>query len=333
MEHLSKIRLLIFTVVAACFFVAMPAFEVSAELSASYKYNLANFSGTVPYMWALLATDPANSEVYVMDPGDRDIRIFNETGMEIFRFGEEGEFAWAKDLTVDEEGNIYLLSLKSQGFTITQCNFRGEPISEIQVEGMPDEFAGIRPELMNYTSGKLYLVDPMRLSIVVVDLHGRFDRGFDAKKMIKELEENDARKKKRARIERNDQTTINDITGFGVDSNGNMYFTISTMFAAFRLSPDGKLGSFGKPGSTRGSFGVAAGIGADDMGYIYVADKLRCVVIVFDQDFKFVTEFGFRGFGPGNLIVPNEIAVARDGRVFVSQAANRGVSVYTVSHN
>ncbi len=199
---------------------------------------------------------------------------------------------------------------------------------------MPEEFAGIRPMLMEYSRGKLYLTDPMRLSIVVVDLQGRFDRGFDVQKMIKELEENDARaRKRRAKTFRNDLTTINDITGFGVDNGGNMYFTISTMFAAFRLSPDGKLESFGKAGSTQGSFGVAAGIGADDMGYIYVADKLRCVVIVFDSNFEFVTEFGFRGFRPGNLIVPNEIAVARDGRIFVAQAANRGVSVYTISHN
>lgn len=328
MKQLSIIRTL---AIAASLLLVVVSVSEGAAISVSYAYNLADFSGAIPYMWAKLATDPTYSEVYVMDPKTKDIRIFNETGMEVFRFGEEGEFAWARDLTADEEGNIYLLNLRPEGFSITQCNFRGEPVSEIRVEGMPEEFAGIRPTLMEYSGGKLYLADTSRLAIVVTDVEGRFDRIYDVKKMIAESEDEFRAKKKGEKAAAESPTEVNDISGFGVDSSGNMYFTISTLFAAFRLSPEGKLRSYGKSGSTPGSFGIAAGIDADDMGNIYVADRLRCAVIVFDRNFKLVTEFGFRGYRPGNLIVPDEVAVARDGRLFVSQSANRGVSVYSIS--
>ena len=54
------------------------------------------------------------------------------------------------------------------------------------------------------------------------------------------------------------------------------------LFSAFRLSPGGEVAQFGRPGSGPGKFGVVAGIAADEAGYIYVADRLRSVVLVFD---------------------------------------------------
>jgi len=66
------------------------------------------------------------------------------------------------------------------------------------------------------------------------------------------------------------------------------------------------------------------------MGYIYVSDRLRNVVLVFDRDLMFQTEFGYRGDQPSNLIVPDDLAVDSSGNVYVGQAANRGVSVFKV---
>lgn len=323
-------------IVFSLFFVAVSSSGSAAQLSASYDYNLANFSGPIPYMLATLAQDNVRNEVYVMDPKKKDIRIFGETGMEIFRFGDEGEFAWAKDLAVDDTGNIYFLNTSYKHGTdrimITRCNFRGEQQSEFAIQGIPKEYSGLSPIYMGIAREKIYLADPIRLSIIVADLEGNFVKGYNVQQTVDTLgEEEVARKKEKGMlVDQSEMTT--DMTGFNVDSRGNVYFTIASIFAAFRLSPDGELGSWGKSGSTPGSFGVASGIAADDMGYIYVTDRLRCVVIVFNKNFKFITEFGFRGSRASNLIVPSEIVVARDGRLYVAQAANRGVSVFTVSH-
>jgi hypothetical protein len=117
-----------------------------------------------------------------------------------------------------------------------------------------------------------------------------------------------------------------------VDNQGNIFFTAPVLFSTFKLSPRGKLTQFGKSGSAKGELGVVAGIATDDMGYIYVSDRLRSVVLVFDRDLMFQTEFGYRGDLPSNLIVPDDLAIDSLGNVYVGQAANRGVSVFKVVH-
>jgi hypothetical protein len=56
-------------------------------------------------------------------------------------------------------------------------------------------------------------------------------------------------------------------------------------------------------------------------------------VLVFNQDLQFQMEFGYRGNGPSNLIVPDDLAIDSSGNVYIGQAANRGVSVFQVVHH
>jgi hypothetical protein len=62
-----------------------------------------------------------------------------------------------------------------------------------------------------------------------------------------------------------------------------------------------------------------------------VVERLRSVVMVYDREFRFLQEFGYRGSKPGNLIRPNEVAVGNSGKLYVTQVMNRGVSVFTVT--
>ena len=75
---------------------------------------------------------------------------------------------------------------------------------------------------------------------------------------------------------------------------------------------------------------IFIGIVADDRGYIYVADRLKSAVIIFDKNFKFLHEFGYRGRKSYNLIAPNDLDLDNQGRLYVSQLASIGVSVFNV---
>jgi hypothetical protein len=291
-----------------------------AGVKGSFLYNLSSFTGTIPYDWARVVADKRRNEVYVLYQST--LRIFNEHGMEIYRFGDDLDLGHVVDIAVDENSDIFLLAYKQSGGDISgeivHCNFRGEPKSRLEIKNMPGEFSRFSPNRMIYQDGNFYLASLMGLQVAVVDHQGDFKKGYDLFPML-ELEEKD-----RGNVE---------IFGFSVDREGNILFTIPVLFRAYILSPDGKLTYFGRPGSVPGRFNIVAGIARDSKGNYLVVDKLKCAVMVFDPNFRFVTQFGERGYKPGYLIAPDDIAIDNSDRIYVTQAAKKGVSVFRLTYN
>ena len=293
--------------------------QALAMVKGNYIYSLSNFTGTIPYDWARVSVDKARNEVYVLY--QNVIRVFNENGMEIYRFGEDLDLGHILDVAIDRDGDILLLSYtmvngEPKG-SISRCDYRGEPISKIEWKNLPPEYSDFLPNRMVYKNGDLYFISLMGLKVVITDSDGNFKKGYDLFSLL-ELEEKD-----RGNVE---------VSGFSVDDRGNILFTVAVLFKAYVLSPDGKLSMFGKPGGAPGRFNVVAGIVADSKGNFLIADKLKSAIIVFDNKFNFLTQFGYRGFKPGNLIVPDDIAIDRQDRIFVTQARKRGVSVFKLTY-
>jgi DNA-binding beta-propeller fold protein YncE len=302
----------------------------SAGVTASFRYPLSNFSGPVPSHWAKLAVDQERGEVYALNQRANDIRIFDEHGMEIFVFGDG--YSSAADIAIGEDGDIFILSTGYQTATVHLLNYRGEHVSEIALKNVPESFSKFIPDRLLYGKQALYLVDSDSLLVVRVDEEGSYQKGYDLNVAMRPFLDREKRKQKEIQEDDWAKRQLEDINlnGFTVDDHGNMFFTVPVLFSAFRLSPGGEVAQFGRPGSGPGKFGVVAGIATDEMGYIYVADRLRSVVLVFDPGFDFQTEFGYRGDRPSSLMVPDDLAIDREGNVYVGQAANRGVSVFRV---
>jgi DNA-binding beta-propeller fold protein YncE len=306
------------TVLLAMSFL-MPAGMVSAaeSVSASYLFSLSNFSGVLPISWANISVDESRDEVYVL-PG-YGIKIFNDRGMEVYSFNEAGEVPGVVDVAADDEGNIILISISEQ-IDIVRCNYRGERLSKMELKNLPPEFSGFSPNRIFFRKGSFYFASFRSKQVIVTDREGLFKEGYDIAALLK-LDELD---------ERNLEDT--EIVGFNVDREGNILFTMPVMAKAYVLSPDKQVRSFGQHGSRAGLFGVPTGIASDATGrFILVADVLRCVVMVFDRDFKFQIEFGFRGLQPSNLVGPRQLAVDSKNRLYVTQLRDRGVSVYQIT--
>ena len=305
------------TIVAAGWFalVVLASTPVASQavVKGSYLYNLSNFYGNVGYEWCRPYFDARTGEIFVAAGGR--VQIFNSTGMETYTFSE-GELGTIQDVSTDSDGNILTLSWNYPDYFIGKCNYRGELQKEIRPTGIPADFTDFAPNRMIYRDREIYLVDRTRLRVAVVDRDGAYQRGYDLASLI-EVKEKD-------RLD-------NDIFGFSIDRDGNMLFTVPAQFKAYRVTPEGKIDSFGRRGSGPGRFGVVAGIVSDGKGNFLVADTLRCVVLIFDKNFQFQSEFGFRGLAPGRLIGPKELESDGGSRVFVTQLRKRGVSVYNVT--
>ncbi|HEY6007621.1 MAG TPA: hypothetical protein VIU40_04800 [Geobacteraceae bacterium] len=290
---------------------ALPA--AAAEPRASYLYTLSDFTGPIPYNWVNITADTDRRETYVTDAGDKTVRIFNESGMEIYRFGDNGELGTITAVAVAANGDIYLLARANGAYAITRCNFRGEPLGKVALQNLPPEFVtDFLPDTILSRAGHLYLVDRNFMKVAVTDLDGTFTTGYNLAAILGFDE-----KKRRD----------SGIAGFNLDREGNFLFTLPVFFTAYVMTPDKQVRTFGARGSSPGKFNVVSGIAADDSGNIYVTDTLRCVVMIFDKELNFRTEFGYRGLEPGNLIAPMELTVNND-RVYVAQTRSRGVSVY-----
>jgi hypothetical protein len=250
------------------------------------------------------------------------VRVFNENGLEIYRFNEDNNLGRLSALAVDRDGTIFFLSYNDRGeYGIVRCNYRGEPTGRIEVAKLPSDFADYEkfsPNYMAYRDGQFYLADARTLRIAVADRNGQVQKTYDLIPLL------DLKEKDRPDLE---------IGGFSVDSEGNMLFTIPVLFSATVLSSEGKVRNFGQPGSIPGKFGVASDIIEDNKGNYLVADKLKSVISVYDRGTKFLMEFGGRSNGPGDLIVPDVLAVDGSDKVYVTQGGNRGVSVFRLIYN
>lgn len=308
----SKSQLSIFTLLL----VLLGSTGAFADIQTTYLYTFSNFTGKVPYSWAGLSADRENGEIYALYQGS--ISVFNAVGMEIYQFGDDAALGYIMDVAPEEGGRILLLSSDASRskISVLRCNYRGELKETVQLKGIPPEVS-LRPQRIVSWKDKIYLADLIGRMIVVTDSSGAYVDSYDIGAYLAKDEKPGEK---------------NELNGFYVDRDGNMLFTVPTLFLAFRMSRDHEIVSFGGAGNLPGKFNVVGAIASDDKGFIYVADILKSVVMVFDKDLDFQMQFGHRGNEPSNVNVPLNIEVIRD-KLFVNQARNKGVSVFRIAYD
>ena len=293
--------------------LAAPAAARAQLVDVSFLYKLSSTTGVIPFHGFAVSYDPTGRETLVVGSGR--VTIFNPTGMEIFSFGDDPELGSIVGVAPTDDGDFVLLSHgKEEGPSVVLANYRGEFKRLIEPKDLPPKVP--RPFLANaigWAQGRVYLADLGGMRVVVIGMDGAFVAFHDLAELC----------------EVSDKRTDHGVRGFRVAPNGDILFTVQPLFRAFVLSQDGTLKSFGVRGSAPGKFNIVAGIARDERGYYYVTDLLKSAVLVFDKDFRWVKEFGYRGAKPGSIFAPVDIA-AGDGKVYISQFAKKGVSVFEV---
>lgn len=278
---------------------------------ADYAFSLSTNFGVIPFNDVSLTWDSVHKELFAI--GDGVVRVFNMAGMEIFTFGDDPEVGAISAVAPLEGGDLIVISYRNGERQLVRCTFRGEFIEQLKVRGVPPDFDGAIRGVMRYRDGRLYMADLGGMRIAVLDTTGQFITGFDVAELL----------------EAKDKREALGLRGFNVDKDGNILFTIQPMFQAYVLTLAGKLSAFGVKGGAPGKFNVVAGIARDDAGYIYVSDILKSAVLVFDPNFVWLKEFGYRTRAASGLSAPDDM-VAGGGLLFVVNHARRGVSVFRV---
>ncbi|MCZ6653625.1 MAG: 6-bladed beta-propeller [Planctomycetota bacterium] len=141
------------------------------------------------------------------------------------------------------------------------------------------------------------------------------------------------------------KTTSTTSFSFGSHGTGPGQFAQPRAIAA---SPDGKVFVIDRTGrvqrfTSTGEYehswempdndttrGKPSGICVDGDGRVFVADTHNSRVVVFDRDGHELFRFGEHGIGPGQFMLPTDVAVDRDGCIYVSEyGGNDRISKFT----
>ncbi|HUJ25224.1 MAG TPA: hypothetical protein VLW85_04345 [Myxococcales bacterium] len=289
------------------------ASSARAEVRTAFAYRLADSGGTLPLSWAALTWDASAGELYALDTSNGTVDIFNSNGMSVYSFGNDAELGAILAVAPLPGGDIAVLGQKPKEWQLSLCNFRGELKAPIAVQ-VPAAWADFSPSSVRYANGHLYLADFNAMRVLIVGVDGAASATLDLRRLLKIKPKN----------------FEDGLRGFNVDRQGNVLGTVSGLFLAFVVTPEGKATTFGGRGSQPGLFNIVAGIAADEQGNIWLTDALRAAVMVYDPQLKFIDEFGYHDEDDAEgLLSPNDIAVA-GGRVFVSQSRG-GVKAFDVS--
>jgi hypothetical protein len=293
--------------------VALPGAARAQLVQQEFLYKFSSLTGVLPFQGMTVVHDSFHDESLVV--GEGRVRIFNSSGMEIFSFGEDPALGGVSGAAPLEDGDYLLLTFREARPAVVRANFRGEFKALIELKGIPADVAeGLSFNGIGYARDRIYLANLGSMVLFLFDMDGRYVAHHELMPLLDPTQ----------------KAADHGMRSFHVAPNGDALFTVPTMFKACVISADGTLRSFGIKGSAPGKFNVISSLAVDEKGFYYVTDILKSAVLVFDKDFRWLKEFGYRGNRPGSLFSPVDIA-AGGGRIFVSQYARKGVSVFKIT--
>jgi DNA-binding beta-propeller fold protein YncE len=155
--------------------------------------------------------------------------------------------------------------------------------------------------------GRLYVVDTLNHSIVVMDEQGKKMFNFGG------------RGNAEGKFNYPSHITL---AGDRVYVNDTMNFRIQI------FDRDGNyISSFGRHGDGTGDFAQPKGLALDSEGHVYVVDALFNRLQIFDQQGRLLLVIGGDGSGPGEFWLPAGIFIV-DDRIYVADSFNRRVQIF-----
>ena len=261
-----------------------------------------------------VSVDRERREIFVIY--QNIIRIYSSSGMETFSFGDDLDLGHILDAAVDRKGTSSCFRTRTpvDRDAVHLSGRAGWNHRDIEA---PCRRWRSTPTGWSCKNGLFYFASLAASSVIITDAVALSRSTLKCCPPM----EGEAKEKDGA-----------ETIGFTVGNEGSLYFTVPAMFKVCRIFAGREVAAFGRPGSAAGRFGVVAGVALDSRGNLLVADKLKCVVMVFDKDFRFLYEFGYRGNQARKPHRPERLGHRfGEDRVYVTQGRRRGVGVFALN--
>lgn len=276
--------------------------------------------------------DSIMNEIYVVASGGRII-IYGPDFFPDYSIGEGRGLESVTDLVVDEGGRLFITQLASKGergaatARLTVLNAAFFPEFEVYLNNIEGVEGFIPQRLAIGIDGSIYIVGQGRRGFLVLDQNGRFLRWF--KPDDAELY---SRMAARQSLETEDLGIVQ-ATDIAVDRRGRLFFASEESGRIYAYNSREKfLFSFGIQGGSSGKLSRPRGLAFDEeKRQVFVADFMRHTILVYDMDTgEYLFEFSGRGWSPGWLNYPGDIAVGHKNQVIIADRFNHRVQVLEV---
>lgn len=118
-----------------------------------------------------------------------------------------------------------------------------------------------------------------------------------------------------------------------VDPQGNIWVIDASGQVIYEMDQQGRvllqLGTKGVSGTSQSAFNLPTDVAFAPDGSIYVSDGYANErVVKFSRDGKYLMEWGKRGSGAGEFLLPHNLAIDAQGRVYVTDRENQRIEVF-----
>lgn len=242
-----------------------------------------------------------NDGLCVTDTASNAVCYFDRVKKKWRRWDKLGKFQFISPVSVaKQKGNFYVAD--SGLGAVVVFNENSKLLFQIT-----DKLE--RPTGLAITTGKLFIADSQRHSVICFDLAGHYLFEFGHRGA--------------------GPGEFNFPTHVAADADGNLFITDSLNNRIQVFSPDGRFkNQIGAIGDSLGQFSRPKGVAVDSFGHVYVVDALFDNVQVFDRDGRFLLNFGSAGTEPGEFWMPAGIAINRDNEIFIADSYNHRVQVF-----
>jgi len=263
-----------------------------------------------------VTVDEATGEIFVCDERGNRILIFDREGLFSFEIPGGENFSAPKDLAVDRDGFLFLLTARggSRGRVLT-LDFDGLPIDEFQLADLPPQLPSpiLESIAISPDGARLATLDGRNNMLWITDRSGRIETSVDLTSDLTDSEREDLFPSK-------------------VDIYGDKVLVAMTSIAqvwCFELdgTPCGRVGKKGG-GDCGLLFPTAAALEAS--GNYLVIDQQRMVVLRWSSNTnKCIGEYYGPGDAPGYFYYPFDIFLDSAGQLYVAQSYKGKVQIYT----
>jgi streptogramin lyase len=253
--------------------------------------------------------DRKAQELYVTDPGNRGILVYNASGAFLDKITMEGKEGSPTMVAADGEGRLYVGHNNSAKVSV--LTFRGEPLEVLDVPGIVD-LPGNQNRPQYFAQGPDGKVITLKTQGGLVKLDP-FGEGHEE-------------------IRLGGENAPNMIYGMTIDARGRFLFSDMRPYSVVIFDPVKEtFQRFGSAGILYGQLARPQGLAADEAGHIFVTSLVRNKVLCYDAEGNFIEEFGSLGRNYGQFYMPSKIVSDGKDRIYVLEPPLKRIQVFRIA--